>query len=199
MTRTEQELWDRRYTEGSYTPRADPSPFLERWMDRIPAGNALDLAAGTGRNARLLARWGFGVEAVDISQVAVEQGRDEAEREGLDITWQVADLDDLHFQAASYDLITVVRYRGRNLWPRLRRALAPNGWVLVEHHLQTHLEAGGPSSPEFRLAPGELLSAFSGLRIVHYDESVEDSDHPDFPGERFVTARLVACNGDPGF
>jgi SAM-dependent methyltransferase len=43
-----------------------PSPWVQRWMTLIRPGAAvLDVAAGAGRHARLLARMGFEVDAVD--------------------------------------------------------------------------------------------------------------------------------------
>src|SRR5258708_23298700 len=43
-----------------------PSAWVERWASSIrPGGAVLDLAAGSGRHSRLLARLGFEVDAVD--------------------------------------------------------------------------------------------------------------------------------------
>src|SRR5258706_11924215 len=43
-----------------------PSAWVQRWAPSIrPGGVVLDVAAGSGRHARLLARMGFEVEAVD--------------------------------------------------------------------------------------------------------------------------------------
>jgi SAM-dependent methyltransferase len=197
VSQDERSRWDRRYATGEYVPRSRPAPFLLEWLDRLPLGRALDVATGTGRNALALAEAGYAVDAVDISAVAIDQARAEAERRGIDVRWVVADLDTDPLPGDGYDLITVVRYRNRDLWPRLVAALAPGGWILVEHHLQTHREdVAGPSDAAFRLAPGELLAAFGALRIVHYTEREEPTDDGE---STFVLARLVACAGDPGW
>lgn len=197
MSRDERTRWDERYASGAYVPRAHPSPFLVAWLDHIPVGRALDLATGTGRNALELAEAGFEVDAVDISAVALDRARAEAGQRGLQVRWVEADLDADPLPGAGYDLITVLRYRNRRLWPRLVTALAPDGWLLVEHHLRTSLpDAAGPQDPAFRLEPGELLEACRDLRVVSYVESVEPTD--DGQG-RFVLARLAACAGDPGW
>ena len=196
MSESERMEWDRRYQTGEYRPRTRPSPFLEQWLDRLPTGRALDVACGTGRNALRLAEAGYRVDAVDISRAAIEKARIEGERRGITVAWQVVDLDDARLEAAAYDVITVIRYVNRKLWPRLIGALFPNGWLLIEHHLRTTADVGGPSSPEFRLAPQELLHAFDGLRILHYEEVLETAQGEERP---FALARLVACNGDPGW
>jgi SAM-dependent methyltransferase len=197
MSRDERAGWDRRYDTGEYVPRDEPTPFLLEWLDRVPVGRALDVATGTGRNALALAEAGFEVDALDISTVAIDRARAEADRRGLEVRWMVADLDTDALPDVDYDLITVVRYRNRGLWPRLASALAPGGWILIEHHLQTHRQdVVGPRDEAFRLASGELLQAFAGLRVVHYSESVEPTDAGD---RLFVIARFVACAGDPGW
>lgn len=198
MSTEERDAWNARYAEGRYTPRAETSPLLMEWLPSIPVGRALDVACGTGRTALHLAEAGFHVDAVDISEVAIAAGREEAARRGIaSIDWSVADLDEADLPGEGYDLITVLRYRNEALWPRLRAALAPNGWIFVDHHLQTSLDAGGPTNDEHRLAPGELLAAFQGFRILHYSERVEAADLGSNP--QFVVARFVACAGDPGF
>src|SRR3990172_7459462 len=196
MSETERLEWDHRYAEGEYRPRTRPSPFLEEWIDRLPAGRALDVACGVGRNALLLAESGYRVEAVDISRSAIDMARTEADRRGLEVAWRVVDLDEACVQTSFYDVITVIRYVNRRLWPRLTAALAPNGWLLIEHHLRTTADVDGPSSPEFRLAPQELLKAFRSLRILHYEEGLETAEGE---GKGFALARMVACNGDPGW
>jgi len=191
----ERDAWNRRYAEGDYTPRTHPAPYLEEWLPRFPPGRALDVACGTGRNALALASAGYEVDAVDISEVAVGHARNEADRRGLAVNWIVSDIDDFRPPSATYQVITVIRYRNPALWPRLADALAPDGWILVEHHVKSERKVAGPGTPEFRLDPGELLAAFAGLRIVHYAETIEPAD---LGGTHYAMARIVACNGSPG-
>ena len=49
-------------------------------------GLALDVAAGTGRNAIFLAERGFRVVAIDISSIALEEARRRAEKKSLAIS-----------------------------------------------------------------------------------------------------------------
>ena len=198
MTDDDRRKWDERYGTGDYRPRLAAGEFLESWIPRIRPGRALDLACGAGRNAIRLAQAGWQVDAVDVSSVAVGMAETAAAEAGVDVNWIVADLDDYEIPTSRYDLITVIRYRHPALATSLLRALAPDGWLLMEHHLSTSAEVHGPSNPEFRLRPQELLEAFAALRVVFYEETIEARDDR---GEvlRLALARLVACKGDPGF
>lgn len=195
MSDGDREKWDRRYGEGDYRPRTWASPFVEVWADRLPRGRALDLACGTGRNALFLAGIGFAVDAIDISSVAIARGRSEAERRSIDVTWINQDLDTLELASEAYEVITVIRYMNRLLWPRLSEALAANGFLLIEHHMRASADVGGPSEPDFRLEPQELLEAFGHHRVLHYEEVIE----ADRDGGTYALQRLVACKGDPGW
>lgn len=196
MSDTSRARWEERYATGSYRPRSDPSPFLVEWLDRLPKGRALDIACGTGRNAMCLAAAGHQVQAIDISPTAIARARNEADRRGLSIDWKAGDIEDEGLDPETYDVITVIRYGNRTLWPRLPAALRPGGAVVVEHHLVTDLPAAGPTDPSFRLLPGELLEVFRALRIVLYSETTEPADRGDGV---YALARLVAFAGDPAF
>ena len=197
MSDDERARWDQRYASGDYVPRADPSSFLLEWLPRLPVGRALDVATGMGRNALALAEAGYEVDALDISGVAIDRARSRAQQRGLEINWVVADLDTDAFPGSDYGLITLFRYHNPRLWARLESALAPDGWILIEHHLQTHCrDVVGPDDDAFRIAPGELLRSFGDVRVVHYSETVEPADDGEAVS---VVARFAACAGDPGW
>lgn len=195
MSEADRERWDGRYAEGQYRARVWPSELLVEWLPRLPRGRALDVACGAGRNALHLAAGGFAVDGVDISDVALGRARAAAAERGLDATFHCMDLDAHELPGAGYDLVIVSRFVDRGLVPALRAALAPDGFLLYDHHLRTHRDVAGPKSPEFRVGPNELLSLFEGLRVVHYHEGIV----VERDGREMALAQLVACNGDPGF
>ncbi len=192
----ERRRWDERYATGGYQARAFPTAYLEQWVPTFEQGRALVVACGPGRNGLYLAEQGFEVVGVDISGVAISRARDAAVERGVEAEFRATDLDDFDPEPRSFDLITVIRYRNPGLWPRLVEALAPDGWILAEHHMKTTADVAGPKSADFRLDPGELLRVFAGLRIVHYSESIEPADDET---KIYAIERAVACNGDPGW
>lgn len=194
-TSDERARWDERYASGDYRPGTDHSALVEEAVVHVRYGRALVLACGAGRNALYLASQGFAVEAIDISPVAIEMARAESDRRGLEVEWSQGDLNHADLAVGRYDLITMIRYTNRKLWPRLHPALSPDGWLVMEQHLKTHHPVAGPSD-EYRLAPGELLDAFPGLRVIKYYEEYRESETS---GRMTATAGLLACNGDPGW
>lgn len=190
MSEADRDKWDARYGSGDYVPRRSASPFLISSLPKIGVGEALVTACGAGRNAFALAEAGFGVDAFDISDIAISQARAEAQRRQLSVNFQAFDLDEIQLGEASYDLITVFRYMNRPLWPRLVSALTRGGWLMMEMHLQAPRPTSGPPPGPFRVQPNELLDAFSSMRIESYEEVIEPSDRGEQP--ETALARLLA-------
>lgn len=72
----------------------------------IKAGDTvIDVAAGSGNVALPAARRGATVTATDLTPELLDVGRAEAEREGLDIDWQVGDAEAMPFEGP-YDVVT---------------------------------------------------------------------------------------------
>lgn len=74
--------WDERFESGKYPQEPEPSGLLQRYVDALPTGRALDVATGTGRNAVFLADRGHRVDALDKSRAGLEITRDRAAARG---------------------------------------------------------------------------------------------------------------------
>jgi tellurite methyltransferase len=188
VTELDREKWNRRYRGGAYKERSHPSAFLEAWIDSIPAGRAIDIACGAGRNTLYLAQRGFEVDAIDISGAALERARTAAAQMHLNVNWMEHDLDERLELERSYQLILIVRYVNLPLVRQMAANLAPGGFLVCEQHLLTAADVIGPTNPAFRVAPGDLLTAAEGLRVQHLEETLVTE--PD--GRTAALARLVA-------
>ncbi len=72
----------------------------------IRAGErALDLATGTGEVARRLARLGANVSAIDIAGPMLEKARASSAKEGLEIAFELGDVEYLPYDDASFDVL----------------------------------------------------------------------------------------------
>jgi SAM-dependent methyltransferase len=196
MSQTDRERWNERYRSGAYADRSHPSALLEAWLPRVTPpggpGRALDLACGLGRNALALARAGWRVDAVDVSDVALERLAARARSEGLSIRCRRVDVEQAEaagaFEDGHYDLIIVFRYTRLALMPVLIDALAPGGHLIVELHLESGADVVGPKDARFRVAPGALAATAVGLQVLASEEGVVRD--PD--GRNAALARLVA-------
>jgi SAM-dependent methyltransferase len=161
--------WNEKYRDGSYP--AEPSALVRDYHRLAPGPVALDIAAGNGRNAVFLARQGFRVDAVDISDAGLAL----FPRGVSGIRPICADLDVFEIPARRYDLIVNILYLNRRLFPQIRCGLKPGGLLIFESLLRA--EAGEPDGGghrrEYYLEENELLHGFLDLRILHYHETRE--------------------------
>lgn len=185
-------------TRTSHVCRIEPPPaaFLAEQLHRLPRGRALDVAAGTGRNALYLAAHGWTVEAIDRDDEVLTTLAHAAHHRNLTmLTTRRVDLEtdqDLSrdLPKERYDLILVFFYLSRPLFPYLLQALRPGGMLLYETFLiENHLRHQHPRRREFCLTHNELLKLSGGLRVLHYDEGEHEDAHG---GDSVFTARLLA-------
>jgi len=182
VSRADREKWNARYREGAYATRPYPSELLVQWLPRLTlpdiAPRALDLASGTGRNSKYLARQGWAVDAVDISDVALSELRENAASQGLPISCINRDLESGLEQFAQmpelgrYHLVVMMRYANPRLVEAIQPVLEPGGYVIVESHLLTDADVIGPHSDRFRVAPGRLRQAVSDMQLIFYYEGI---------------------------
>ncbi len=195
MSEADRDKWERRYGERSYTARTHPTALLEEWLARLPRGQALDLACGTGRNALHLAGSGYRVDAMDIATAALERGAQRALELGVEVNWIPVDLDGVELARDRYDLVVVARYVNRILTDALMDSIRDGGYLVYEQHFRSEAEVDGPRNRSFRLGPNELLEMFGALRVLYYREDLM----ADADGRTMALAQLVACKGSPGF
>ena len=151
-----------------------PSAFLQQifaeqsW--RIQPGKTLDLATGKGRNALFLAAKGFNVEGIDISEVALQEARREAQERGLSVTFRQTDLGHIELPESAYDLILNFNFLDRVLIPRIKKALKLGGHIIFETYLVDQRVLGHPRNPAYLLGHNELLELFRDFRALYYRE-----------------------------
>jgi SAM-dependent methyltransferase len=155
-----------------------------------PGGRVLDLAAGTGRHARLLVDMGFAVTAVDRD---VEGLRPLAgtlcEVRELDLEAGQLEVGTAWPLGGGYDGIVVANYLHRPLFAAIAAGLAPGGIVIYETFALGNERFGRPRNPDFLLRPGELLEVFAGLTSLAFEQGEVARPRPA------VIQRIAARNG----
>lgn len=135
------DTWDARYSEDDRIWSGEPNTALVTEVADLTPGRVLDLGCGEGGDAVWLARQGWTVTAVDISQVALDRAAAHARDAGVAdrITFQRHNLGHT-FPGGEYDLVSAQFLHSWGDMPRekiLRRAaaaVAPGGVLLIEGH-----------------------------------------------------------------
>jgi len=168
-----------------------PSEWVRRWSHLIaPGATALDVACGAGRHLRWLRGLGHEVTGVDRSAEAL------AACAGLGELVQ-ADIENAPwpFAGRRFGAVVVTNYLWRPLLPAIVDSVAPGGVLIYETFAHGNETVGRPARPEFLLAPGELIQACAGLRVVAYEDGFLQA--PERFVQRVTAVRERTAPGGP--
>lgn len=162
--------WDERFGAPHFVYGTAPNDFLVSVVNRLPAGRALCLAEGEGRNAVFLAEQGFDVTAVDASAVGLQKAERLAADRGTSIRTIVSDLSHYEIAPETWDVIVLIF---AHVAPELRRrvhaaaagGLKPGGALVLEAYTpaQLALKTGGPPVVDLMMRLNDLEFEFRGL------------------------------------
>jgi len=160
--------WDQRYDRAEYVYGTEPNDFLKKYVDSIPHGPVLCLADGEGRNSVFLAKQGFEVTSVDISEVGLEKARRLAADHGVSINTVCADLREYTFEPNAWAGIVSIFCHlphpvRHHVYQQINQALTSDGIFMLEAYSPRQLDfgTGGPPSLEM-LAEKERLQVELG-------------------------------------
>ena len=132
--------WDTRYSERDRAMWSGrPNGRLVAEVADLAPGRALDVGCGEGADAVWLARGGWTVTAVDISDVALGRAREAAERAGVAVEWVCGDALLAPFPARSFDLVSMQypalpKDAGEAAVRTLLDTVRPGGLLLAVYH-----------------------------------------------------------------
>jgi SAM-dependent methyltransferase len=132
--------WDARYSEregAMWSGRPNGRLLIE--AAGLTPGRALDVGCGEGADAIWLARSGWTVTAIDISDVAVSRARAAAKQAGAAVDWLCGDALQTSFLAGSFDLVSMQypalpKAAGEAAVRALLGTVRPGGLLLAVYH-----------------------------------------------------------------
>jgi SAM-dependent methyltransferase len=132
--------WDARYSDcdgARWSGR--PNGRLVAEVADLTPGRALDVGCGEGADAIWLARRGWTVTAIDVSDVAVGRAREAAELAGAEVEWVCGDVLGTPFPARSFDLVSLqypalLKSAGEAAIRTLLDTVRPGGLLLAVYH-----------------------------------------------------------------
>ena len=178
--------WDARFSGDGFLFGTEPNEFLVRCRDLLPPGRrVLCVADGEGRNSVWLAEQGLVVDAFDRSPVGVAKAGRLADERGVEVRFDVADVDAWTWPAERYDVVVAIFIQfappdqRQRLFARAFSALRPGGLLLLEGYgvEQLGYGTGGPPEPDQLYTEGQLrseLAAFAIERLDAYDVDVRE-------------------------
>ncbi len=167
-------MWDDKYAADEYIFGIEPNDFLKANTDKLKPGTVLCLADGEGRNGVYLAKLGFDVTSIDLSEIGLGKARRLATENNVEIKTICADLNDFAEEPNRWDNIVSIFC---HLPPGLRKkvhtsaaeALTENGIFLLEAYTPKQLEMpgkGGPPVAQLMFTAEMLNDDFQSLEIV---------------------------------
>jgi SAM-dependent methyltransferase len=182
MAIEDRKRWDKKYRNNHPIPTKIAN-VVEKYYKFANGTKALDIACGTGRNAKFLAKHGFHVDALDISPVGLEALK------GIEnITIEEVDFDNYTLKENTYNLIVCTYYLNRLLFPQIEKALKINGIFIFETFMHHPDNTKVPSNRTFLLEEGELEKVFSEKYDILYLDNFMDNINC---AERAMKASIV--------
>lgn len=188
--------YDAFYADKDYLAECD---LVERIFKRTgrPVRSILDLGCGTGRHSVELARRGYEVTGVDLSEGMLERARRRAKAEGVSgTTFLLGDVQDVQLNRrfdAVLSMFAVVGYQisdaaVRSTLANVRQHLEPGGVFIFDVWYGPAVEEVGPSArvKVVPIADGEIerkavgtLEPNSNVCSVKYDLTRRQDGKPD--------------------
>lgn len=160
----------------NYTKYRRPydSDVYEFLFSKLPIDSKriLDIACGTGKSTEPLVKEGLEVFGVDIDPLMIEEAKKQATLKNLNISYSVAEVENLPFEDEYFDAITVGTafhwFVNTVAMDEIKRVLKKDGLFLIFWTLTTK------DVPEEDSIPSEIFSSFNWEKVP---QELRDQDY----------------------
>lgn len=177
------EMWEKRYADSEYAYGTAPNAFFKQIIDKQAVqGKLLLPAEGEGRNAAYAAQKGWDVYAFDISIEGKKKAEKLAEKENVQIHYEIGDFFDLALAQEKFDAAALIYAHFPpdillSYHQKVADLIKPNGLVLLEGFSQAHLSlrqansnVGGPNRLDMLFSEQQIQADFANFEIIQLTE-----------------------------
>jgi SAM-dependent methyltransferase len=157
--------WDERYSRAEHMWSGNPNSSLVAFVEGLEPGSVLEVGCGEGADAIWLAGRGWQVTALDVSQVALDRGRIEAQRVGVDVQWLHFGLLEATLSSDGFTLVSaqypaLLRTETHDAGRALLSAVASHGYLLFVHHadIDVELALSHGCNPDDYVSPADIAA-----------------------------------------
>ena len=203
------EMWDSRYSSKDYVYGIAPNEFFKDSIEKHRlSGKILLPAEGEGRNAVYAAKQGLEVTAFDISMEGKKKALILAEKEGVEIKYEVGEFFDLNIIDVIYDSAALIFAHFpppliEKYHKKIAELIKPGGIIILEgfstNHLQYQAEnpkVGGPKSIDFLFSTESIQKDFSDFEIIQLEEVEVELNEGDFHKGKGSVIRFIGKRRD---
>lgn len=197
-------FWDDRYGEADSAYGEAPNRFFKEQLDKLRPGKILLPAEGAGRNAIFAAQSDWQVDAFDISETGKEKAESLADKAGVQIHYQINDLNQVSYPTQSFDCLALIfahfPAKVKSSYHQILNGYVKKGGVVIfEAFSKLHLAlleknpaVGGPKNMDMLFSREELVADFSQYDIDMLEEKIVTLNEGQYHQGESAVIRLVA-------
>jgi len=179
------EFWNDRYLDVDRLWSPNPNALLAGFTAALKPGRAVDIGAGEGRNAIWLAKSGWAVTAVDVSEVGLARAAARATEEGVQLDTVVADWRE-YCARSPFDLAVISFMHPRpderaSMFAQVGEMLAPGGHLFTVGVDLTELGQRGPRDAERLYTPERLRDALASFEVIRCETVAYQGESTEGP------------------
>lgn len=194
------DFWNERYQTKDYLFGVEPNDFIRAVTP--PAhqnATAFAPADGEGRNGVFLAKQGYHVTSVDVSNLAVDKAQSLAAKHSVSINSHIGDIFEFPCPDNHYDIVVICFMHflpddHDRFMSLMKSCLKSGGMIIMEGYSkdQIDLVSGGPKNEDMLFSRDGLTKNFSDFDILLMQETRRNlSEGPRHQGEA-ATIQLIA-------
>lgn len=198
------EFWDTRYADKDYAYGTTPNAFFKEVLDTYYfEGKILLPAEGEGRNAIYAAKQGLEVYAFDISSEGKKKALKLAEKENVEINYEVGDFFDLQLSTKKFDVAALIyahfpKAISTNYAKKISELIKPNGFLIIEGFSKKHIQfqkkypnVGGPKNIDLLLSEASVKKDFPNFTPILLEEKEIELKEGVFHNGRGKVIRFI--------